>query len=272
MSLIIGLFFAFLVGVTLGVVGSGGSILTVPILITVFGILPQSAFLYSLFIVGITAMIGTIRGISEKNIDFKTGISFGLTSIITVYFTRIYLVTNLPNVLFKVGNFELTKDLYLLLLFAFLMVFASVLMIKKTNTLIEKNEFYFQRNKRLIFIISGLLVGCITGLVGAGGGFLIIPVLFLIGKLPMRRAVGTSLLIITLNSLVGFASNFQLGISIDWQFLITFTAFTIVGVLFGIYLGKKINGQRLKRAFGWFVLVLGIYIIISSLFSNFIKI
>lgn len=266
MSLVIGLFLAFLVGVTLGVVGSGGSILTVPILITVFGILPQSAFLYSLFIVGVTALFGTIRGIAEKNIDFKTGISFGLTSIITVYLTRIYLVTNLPEVLFHIGGFELTKDLYLLLLFAILMLFASVSMIKKTNTLIEKNEIYFHRNKQVIFIFSGLIVGCITGLVGAGGGFLIIPVLFLIGKLSMGRAVGTSLFIITLNSFVGFLSNFQVGTSIDWQFLITFTSFTIIGVLFGIYLGKKINGSRLKRSFGWFVLVLGIYIIISSLF------
>ena len=266
MSLIIGLFLAFLVGITLGVVGSGGSILTVPILITVFGILPETAFLYSLFIVGSTALFGTIKGITEKNIDFKTGIGFGLTSIFTVYLTRIYLVTNLPDVLFRVGGFELTKDLYLLLLFAILMVFASVSMIKNTNTLIEKNEVFLQKNKQLIFLIAGLLVGCITGLVGAGGGFLIIPVLFLIGKLPMRRAVGTSLLIITLNSLVGFASNFQVGLHIDWRFLLTFTCFTILGVLFGIYLGKKINGQRLKRSFGWFVLVLGIYIIISSLF------
>ncbi len=266
MILIIGFFLALLVGVTLGLVGSGGSILTVPILITVFGISPQTSFVYSLFIVGVTAVFGAIRGIKEKNVEFRIALSFGVTSIITVYLTRIFVVPYLPQILFEFKNYKLTKDIYLLLLFAILMLMASISMIRTKNTLVDKHENWLINNKRIIFVFAGICVGIITGLVGAGGGFLIVPVLFLIGKLPMNRAVATSLIIISMNSIVGFLSNFQLKMTIDWQLLLTFTAFTISGIILGIFLAKKINGPKLKKGFGWFVLVLGIYIIISSLF------
>lgn len=266
MILIIGFFLALLVGVTLGLVGSGGSILTVPILITFFGITPQTSFIYSLFIVGVTAVFGTIRGIIEKNVEFRIALSFGITSIITVYLTRILIVPYLPQVLIEFQNYKLTKDIYLLLLFAVIMLMASISMIRTNNTLVEKYEIWLLKNKKVIFVFAGICVGIITGLVGAGGGFLIVPVLFLIGKLPMNRSVSTSLMIISMNSIVGFLSNFQIGLNVEWKFLITFTSFTVSGIIAGIYLSKKINGQKLKKGFGWFVLVLGIFIIISSLF------
>ncbi len=265
MTIYLGFFLAIFVGVTLGLVGSGGSILTVPILVSVFKIKPEMAFVYSLFIVGTTAIFGTIQAFNKKNIDLRIAFSFGFTSILAVYLTRVLIVPSLPDVLFQLGNFQMTKDIYLLLLFAILMLMASVTMIRKTNYLVDNNLKWLESNKRLVFIFSGLLVGVITGLVGAGGGFLIIPILFLIGRLPMSKAVGTSLMIISMNSIVGFVSNFHHNLNIDWIFLISFSVFTVLGILIGTYLSKYIDGQKLKRIFGLFVMLLGLYIIISSL-------
>lgn len=265
MTIYLGFFLAVIVGVTLGLVGSGGSILTVPILVSVFNIKPEVAFVYSLFIVGTTAIFGSIRAYSQKNIDLRIAFSFGVTSIISVYLTRVFIVPSLPEVLFKLGNFQLNKDSYLLLLFAILMLMASFTMIRKNNYLVDNNQQWIERNKRIIFIVSGIVVGVITGLVGAGGGFLIIPILFLIGRLPMNKAVGTSLMIISMNSIVGFVSNFHHKMNIDWVFLLSFSVFTVLGILIGAYLSRFIDGQKLKRIFGWFVMLLGLYIIISSL-------
>jgi uncharacterized membrane protein YfcA len=265
MTIYLGFFLAILVGVTLGLVGSGGSILTVPILVSVFNIKPEVAFVYSLFIVGTTAIFGSVRAYNQKNIDLRIAFSFGVTSILAVYLTRVFIVPSLPNVLFTMGNFQVNKDSYLLLLFAILMLMASFTMIRKKNYLVDNNQQWIEKNKRLIFIFSGIIVGIITGLVGAGGGFLIVPILFLIGRLPMNKAVGTSLLIISLNSMVGFVSNFHHKMNIDWVFLLSFSVFTVLGILIGTYLNRFIDGQKLKRIFGWFVMILGIYIIISSL-------
>jgi len=265
MTIYLGFFLAVIVGVTLGLVGSGGSILTVPILVSVFNIKPEVAFVYSLFIVGTTAIFGSVKDYSQKNIDLRIAFSFGVTSIISVYLTRVFIVPSLPEVLFNLGDFQLNKDSYLLLLFAILMLMASFTMIRKKNYLVDKNQQWIETNKRLIFIFSGLVVGMITGLVGAGGGFLIIPILFLIGRLPMNKAVGTSLMIISMNSIVGFVSNFQHKMTIDWIFLISFSLFTVLGILLGTYLSRFIDGQKLKRIFGWFVMLLGLYIIISNL-------
>lgn len=265
MSIYLGFFLAILVGVTLGLVGSGGSILTVPILVSVFNIKPEVAFVYSLFIVGTTAIFGSVRAYNQKDIDLRIAFSFGVTSILAVYLTRVFIVPSLPNVLFTLGDFQVNKDSYLLLLFAILMLMASFTMIRKKNYLVDKNQQWLETNKRLIFIFSGIVVGTITGLVGAGGGFLIVPILFLIGRLPMNKAVGTSLMIISLNSIVGFVSNFHHKMNIDWIFLLSFSVFTVIGILVGTYLNRFIDGQKLKRLFGWFVMLLGIYIIISSL-------
>ncbi len=261
----LGFFLAILVGLTLGLGGSGGSRLTVPSLVSVVGLVPETAFVYSLFIVGSTAIFGSIKAFIEKQIDFRIAFSFGATSILSVYLTRVFLVPSLPEVLFKVGSFEMNKDNYLLLLFAILMLMASITMIRRTNYLVDKNQHWLETNKRFVFILSGFVVGMITGLVGAGGGFLIIPILFLIGRLPMNKAVGTSLLIISMNSIIGFLSNFQLKMHVNWMFLFSFSAFTIFGIFIGTYLSRFIDGQKLKRIFGWFVMLLGLYIIISRL-------
>ncbi|MFE3867845.1 sulfite exporter TauE/SafE family protein [Flavobacterium sp. LS2P90] len=260
----IGYFSSILIGIALGLIGGGGSILTVPVLVYLFTVEPVVATSYSLFIVGLTSAVGTVGYFKKGLVNIKTAIVFGIPSIIAVFTTRALIVPAIPKELFSLGNFTLTKDLFLMLLFAVIMIIASYSMIKKDKKNIPAETQEQNFNYPLI-LIEGALVGVITGLVGAGGGFLIIPALVILSKLPMKEAVGTSLVIIAAKSLIGF---FGEGgeTAIDWQFLFTISAFAIVGIFIGAALSKKVDGNKLKPAFGWFVLVMGIYIITKELF------
>lgn len=263
--IILGYLLAILVGVSLGLIGSGGSILTVPILVYIMGINPILATAYSLFIVGSTSLIGGIQSLKNKNADIKTVLIFGLPSIFSVYLTRAYLLPAIPEELWALPSFTLTKNVALMLLFAVVMIGSSLSMILPSPQ--EKSISPKTReNSYLLILAEGLLVGALTGLVGAGGGFLIIPALVLFAGMPMKRAVGTSLLIIAAKSLLGFLGDLQADLNIDWKILGVFTFFSIVGILMGILLSKRINGEKLKSSFGYFVLVMGIYIIANELF------
>lgn len=264
MEEIIGYILAILVGVSLGLIGSGGSILTVPILVYIMGVSPVHATAYSLFIVGATALVGGIKNAMEKNVDFKTAFIFGIPSIISVYLTRAFLVPFIPSTVFHVGEFIVTKDIFLMMIFAIVMVLASYSMIKPQKNQVEQTEG-IQYNIPMIFI-EGTIVGVLTGLVGAGGGFLIIPALVLLAKIPMRLAVGTSLFIIAAKSLIGFIGDLKSSTDIDFHLIGFFTLASIMGMFVGIYLAKKIDGSKLKTGFGWFVLIMGIYIIIKEIF------
>lgn len=258
---------AAIVGLSLGLIGSGGSILTVPILVYVLGINPVLATAYSLFIVGATSLVGGIQSSRQKQVDFKTVLIFGIPSVAAVYITRMWLVPIIPQEIFTIGSLVITKPIALMLLFAVVMIFASISMIRPGEQDENEGTVQLQYNYPLI-LIEGLVVGLLTGLVGAGGGFLIIPALVLMAKMPMKMAVGTSLFIIALKSLIGFIGDLQGEQIIDWKLLGGFTAFAIAGVFAGIMLSKKIPGEKLKKAFGWFVLLMGIYIIIKELFLN----
>lgn len=264
--IILGYILALLVGVSLGLIGSGGSILTVPILVYIMGVDPVSATAYSLFIVGSTALVGGIQSATQKKVDFKTVLIFGIPSIAAVYLTRLYLLPFIPDLIFEFNGFELTKPLALMILFAIVMVLASVSMIKPSkNSISEYDSLVLTYNYPMI-LLEGTVVGVLTGLVGAGGGFLIIPALVLLAKMPMKMAVGTSLFIIATKSLIGFTGDLQTASHIDWQLLSVFTVMAVIGIFTGIMLSKKISGSKLKTAFGWFVLIMGIYIIIKELF------
>jgi uncharacterized membrane protein YfcA len=265
---VLGYVLAALVGISLGLIGSGGSILTVPILVYVMGVEPIHATAYSLFIVGSTAMVGGIQNAFQGKVDFKTVLIFGVPSIAGVYATRKWLMPMIPDSLFTVGTFELTKPIALMLLFAIVMIMASVSMIRsgKKGDLISE-EAPLKYNYPMI-LLEGSVVGVLTGLVGAGGGFLIIPALVLLAKMPMKLAVGTSLFIIASKSLIGFTGDLQGSMDIDWPLLGFFTLFAILGIFAGIMLSKKISGDKLKKAFGWFVLLMGIYIILKELLSH----
>ncbi len=261
---IIGLFLAVLVGISLGLIGSGGSILTVPILVYIMGIEPVLATAYSLFIVGSTALIGGIQSARQKMVDFKTVFIFGIPSIIAVYVTRMWLVPLIPNHIISVGSFVLTKPIALMLLFAIVMILASISMIKPSKKNTNEVENKTLKYNYPLILLEGSIVGILTGLVGAGGGFLIIPALVILARMPMKLAVGTSLFIIATKSLIGFIGDLQGSEIIDWILLLKFTGSAIVGIFVGIILSKKIPGEKLKTAFGWFVLVMAIYIIIKE--------
>ena len=259
---IIGYLASILIGVALGLIGGGGSILTVPVLVYLFVIDAVAATAYSLFIVGLTSAIGSISYFKNGLVNIKTAIIFGIPSIISVFFTRAYIVPAIPNQVFSIGDFVLTKSILMMLLFAILMIAASYSMIKKDNIQATENDGVQKFNYPLI-LIEGAIVGIFTGLVGAGGGFLIIPALVLLSKLPMKEAVGTSLVIIAAKSLIGF---FGEGgeTFIDWSLISKVSVFAVSGIFIGTYLSKKIDGAKLKPAFGWFVLIMGIYIIIKE--------
>jgi uncharacterized membrane protein YfcA len=251
---------SILIGISLGLIGGGGSILTVPVLVYLFSIDTILATTYSLFVVGSTSLAGTFPYFKKGLIDVNTAIFFGMPSIIAVFLTRHYLLAHIPEHIMNVGSFVLTKSIFLMVFFAVLMVFAAYSMIKKDI----KEQPANQRSASAIFIIAqGTMVGIVTGLIGAGGGFLIIPSLVNLLKLPMKTAIGTSLVIIALNSLTGFGFSLE-QTHIQWPFLLTVTLIAIVGIFIGSYISTKIDGKKLKPAFGWFVLVMGIYILIEE--------
>jgi uncharacterized membrane protein YfcA len=258
---ILGFLGALIIGIVLGLIGGGGSILTVPILVYIMGVSPVIATAYSLFVVGTSALVGAIINAKKRMVDFKTGIVFAIPAFLAVFLTRKYLVPAIPDELFSVGNFMVTKDIAIMVFFAIIMLLASYFMIKKRKGS-STEEVPVEYNYPLI-IIEGMVVGVLTGIVGAGGGFLIIPALVLLAKLPMKKAVATSLLIIAVKSLIGFLGDVQ-NAPIDWVFLLTFTGISIVGIFIGLYLNRFIDGKKLKSAFGWFVLIMAIYIILKE--------
>ncbi len=268
MTAIIGYVAAVFIGITLGLIGGGGSILTVPVLVYLLGASPTMATGYSLFIVGVTSAIGSVAFFKRKLVSVRTAIVFGIPSIIAVYATRAFIVPALPDVIFSLGSFQFTKDIFLMVLFAVLMILASYSMIKKKKApSIDDAEETEQSFNYPIILLEGGVVGILTGLVGAGGGFLIIPALVILSKLSMKMAVGTSLVIIAAKSMLGFLGEPGLGSpTFEWTMVLLVTAMAIIGIFIGSFLSTKIDGDKLKPAFGWFVLVMGIYILAVELF------
>lgn len=263
---IIGFIGAVVMGVSLGLIGGGGSILTVPILVYLFDIDPVLATAYSLFIVGISSLVGGFNHMRLGNVKWDMVLLFGLPAIASVYFTRAVIVPAIPDTILNTELFTLSKSMGMLLLFAILMIFSSIGMIKGKRKAEVSSKKPLTGFKRIALILSeGIFVGAITGLVGAGGGFLIIPALVLLAKLPMKQAVGTSLVIIAAKSLLGFTGDLQSNAAIDWGFLAIFSSIAILGILLGTLLSKKISGDKLKPIFGWFVLIMGIYVLAAEL-------
>ncbi|MCT4629984.1 sulfite exporter TauE/SafE family protein [Winogradskyella sp.] len=259
---ILGYIGALFIGVVLGLIGGGGSILTVPILVYLLSVNPVTATAYSLFVVGVSSLVGAIRNIQKGLVDFKTAIVFAIPAFIAVYVTRKYLVPAIPNRVFSIDDFVVTKSIAIMLFFAIIMLVASLSMIKN-----KRDDLAYApktANNYPLILIEGVLVGIVTGIVGAGGGFLIIPALVLLAKLPMKNAVATSLLIISIKSLIGFIGDVE-NLEINWPFLLVFTSISVIGIFLGIYMSNFIKGKKLKKGFGWFVLLMGIYIIYKEL-------
>lgn len=256
---IIGYITALLVGVTLGLIGGGGSILTIPILVYFFKIDPILATSYSLFIVGITSLIGSYKNYKTKHLNITKAFYFLIPATFSILLVRKFVLPNLPNILFEINAITFTKNNLIMVVFGILMLSSSLAMIfRKTPS----NKSSMNLTK-LSFI--GLIVGVITGFLGAGGGFLIIPALLFFGGLEMKNAIGTSLFIIAVNSIIGFIGDIMNGISLNYFILLSLTTIAIIGIFIGTFLMTKINNQKLKPAFGWFVLVIGIFILFNEI-------
>lgn len=262
MTQVAGDLLALLIGVSLGLIGGGGSILTVPVLVYVMGLSPVVSTAYSLFIVGSTSLVGAADYAKRKLIDFRTAAVFAIPSFIAVFLIRRFVVPAIPAILFQLGSFTMTKEIGLMVLFAVIMFGAAFSMIRSRKQ--EDGDGPIRYNYPMI-MFEGFVVGAVTGLVGAGGGFLIIPALVLLANLPMKQAVGTSLLIIAVKSLFGFMGDVMNMPSIDWTLLATFTLFASIGIFIGGYLSKYIPPQSLKKGFGWFLVVMACYIISKEL-------
>jgi uncharacterized membrane protein YfcA len=263
----IGYFAAIFIGLSLGIMGGGGSILTVPVLVYLMGVSPVLSTAYSLFVVGSTSVVGASGYFRKGLVSMPTALVFLATSLVTVFLTRKYLMPSIPHELFTVGSIVFTKDLLVLVAFAVLMVVAAASMIrtKQAEEILDDDMHHPHHLNYPLILTVGAVVGVLTGFVGAGGGFLIIPALVLFGRLPMKKAVGTSLVIIAVNSLIGFTGDLSAGTHIAWTFLLGFLAFALGGIVLGTYLARFIPGAKLKPAFGWFILAMGAFILLREL-------
>lgn len=260
--MIVGYLAAAFIGLALGMTGGGGAILTVPVLVYLFGLSPGLATSYSLFVVGSTSLAGAAGNFRRRLVDLRTALLFGLPSVLTVFTARKFLLPAIPDVLLRSGDFTLTKDVATMILFALLMIAAAFFMLKPEALPAGRPAAPVCGKCRLV--VYGVGLGLITGLLGAGGGFLLIPALVILVKLPMKTAVGTSLLIIAVNSLAGFAGD--LGhYDTDWLFLLGLTAIAVAGILAGGRLARNIPAVWLKRVFGLLVLITGTYILIREI-------
>jgi uncharacterized membrane protein YfcA len=262
---IVGYLGALIVGLVLGLIGGGGSILTVPILVYLIGLNPILATAYSLFIVGVTSCIGAYKNFKKGRVDIKTAIIFSIPAFIAVFLTRRYLVPMIPEVVFTIGDFSVTNSIFIMIFFSIIMLLASISMIANQKKVDNKSNNEIVKYNYPVIALEGIGVGVLTGIVGAGGGFLIIPALVILAKLPMKTAVGTSLLIIAIKSLIGFLGD-VVNLEIDWNFLLIFTFISILGIIIGVWLSKFISGEKLKKGFGYFTLIMAIYIIYKELF------
>ena len=258
---LIGYLSAIIIGLSLGLIGGGGSILTIPILVYLFKIDPELATSYSLFIVGITSLTGCISHYRMGNLQIKAALYFAIPSIVSILIIREVIFPQIAETLFSIASYQVSKSFLIMIIFSLLMIAASVSMIRKNEVTTTTGKTNF-----IQLGIIGFFIGIVTGFLGAGGGFLIIPALLFFAKLPMKQAIGTSLLIIFINSSIGFGGDLYIGTPIDYSFLLIISGIAFIGMLIGTQLSKRIDGAKLKPIFGWFVLVMGIYIITKEIF------
>lgn len=254
-----------LAGVSLGLIGGGGSILTVPILVYLFEIEPAQATGYSLLIVGLTAAAGAYRNHMNDTLSLKTGFAFAAPGTIGVYVSRAYVLPAIPDVVLQFPSFTVTKNSLLMSAFALLMIMAAAAMLRPSKVDSASETAAFRQRPATVLII-GFMVGGMTGLLGAGGGFLIIPALANVLRLPMKTAVGTSLLVIAINSFWGLSTDLLNGHEMKWSLLIPASLVSIAGMHLGALSAKKLSERALKRAFAYLVLLMGLGIFFDQIY------
>tara|TARA_B110000003_G_scaffold54069_1_gene53932 strand:- start:695 stop:1489 length:795 start_codon:yes stop_codon:yes gene_type:complete len=258
---LLGYFSALFIGVVVGIFGGGGSILAVPVFVYLFHLNPILATSYSLFVVGFSAAVGTLINIKKKLINYMTAFIFSLPALFSVFLVRLYFISVIPEVIFDTGSIFITKKMALMLLFSVVILLSSVSMLKKNEPVIAQK---LNNTNYSLLTFIGLGVGILTGLIGAGGGFIIVPALVLFANLKIKNAVATSMVIITVNALFGFCSDIS-QINIDWFFLIIITFISILGIILGSYLSNFVNEQSLKKNFARFIFLIALVIIYNEL-------
>lgn len=255
------------IGLCLGLIGAGGSILTIPVFVYILKTDPVASTIYSMFIVGTCSLVGSILSFLKKLVDLKAAILFGIPSVAGVFIARKLIFPALPEKLFLIGSFAVSKDVCIMICLAAIMFFVSLKMLKKkSSTLTMNNDI---QTKRIFFLLQGMVTGIVTGMLGIGGGFLIVPALLLWVHLPVRTAIGTTLFIITINSAAGFVSSYT-SIVIEWPLLLKFAVGAIAGILAGTKLSEKIQADNLKKLLAWFIIVTSVYVLYRQ-FQTYVK-
>jgi len=247
------------IGLILSLTGAGGSLLSLPILIYLFSLDVVTASSYSLFIVGTTSLIGAWLEHKRQQVDVRSGIVFGICSVIAIFATRRWIIPSIPDEILLSDSLTVTKRVLMLGIFALLAISSSVIILLK-HTWTPSHGV----GNRLKFLIpAGIATGIVVGLAGVGGGFLILPSLLLFARLPFKPAVGTTLLIIGFNSMLGFLGD-VINYPINWLFLLLITGFAIVGMLLGHLYSTKIPLHYLRLAFAWIVLTIAVAMMVTE--------
>lgn len=257
---IIGLILTIFIGLLVGLFGGGGSILTVPVLVYLFAIPATLSTTYSLALVSITSLIAATPHVLQKKLSFKKILQLGIPSMLSLYTVRAYILPSIPAT-FTLLGFEVEKNLFMMLFFSVLMLTSGLFMIKQKK---NNPDCFDCPYNHFVLMIAGLIEGIITGIVGAGGGFIIVPVLMIFGKLSLKQAVANSLFIIGVKSFIGFLGSHDI-VELDFYFLAKILVIALVGMYFGIRLNKKLDAKQLKPIFGYFVVVMGCIILIKEL-------
>lgn len=260
---IIGLILTIFIGLLVGLFGGGGSILTVPVLVYLFAIPATLSTTYSLALVSITSLIAATPHVLQKKLSFKKILQFGIPSMLSLYTVRAYILPSIPAT-FTLLGFEIEKNLFMMLFFSVLMLTSGFFMIKQKK---NNPDCFDCPYNHFVLMIAGLFEGIITGIVGAGGGFIIVPVLMIFGKLSLKQAVANSLFIIGVKSFIGFLGSHDI-VELDFYFLAKILVIALVGMYFGIRLNKKLDAKQLKPIFGYFVMIMGFIILIKELLIN----
>lgn len=246
LAVVLGL--SLLIGISLGLLGGGGSILTVPILVYVAGFGAKEAIAASLFVVGVTAAAGAVSHARAGRVQWRTGLLFGLAGMVGAFGGGL------------LGG--VVPGDWLLIAFAVMMLATSIAMLRGRRGGARSGSAHAELPVARI-LVDGAVVGLVTGLVGAGGGFLVVPALVLLGGLPMSVAVGTSLVVIAMKSFAGLAG-YLTTVSIDWPIVLAVTAMAVVGSVVGGKLAGVVPEARLRQAFGWFVLAMGVFVLVQQ--------
>ncbi len=262
MTLEFGFALACAAGFSLGLVGGGGALLTVPILVYGFHHSMALGTGYSLFVVGITSFIAAVLAYRRGKVDLLAALSFALPSLLGVFLSRSLVLHRLPETLGAIGDYRFSRDGVLMGAFGLVMVGTAFLTLRTAGNDLSSRAAGLSRP---MFLALGLVVGALTGLFGAGGGFLIVPALVLGARLEMEQAVGTSLAIVALNAGFGFLGDLSRMEAWNWPFLLLFTAFSMGGVFLGQFLNGRLSGPALKQAFAWFTFTLGLFIFLREL-------